>query len=159
MQINQLKKKLIFSCVILFIFFVMLTAHAHKKAPVKPVKVERLSAWKAYNLSDEGNYVLRLSNQKGIPLKALLNNVQVYIPSGALIREDENLRNKSIFIPSTGEYLVQISLLKLLREEGFNISLRSHSFVYIVSKKSFQSAAALEIYKIGPAKPFLSQSF
>jgi hypothetical protein len=126
---------------------------ANKQMPSTNV-LPRFFSWKSYNLSDEGNYVLRLRNESDIPIKDLITNLHVYIPSSSFLKEQEDYSNH-IFIPSTGEYLVEIDLLKLLQEEGFNISLRSHSFIYLISHKKIKTTN-LEVYKIGPAKPFLS---
>lgn len=122
----------------------------------KPIYVlPKIVDWKAYSLSDEGNYVLRLRNSLDVPIRDLMNNLHVYIPSGAFIKQNtDDIQN--VFIPSTGEYLVEVNLLKLLSEEGFNISLRSHSFVYVLHNKKLKQIANLEVYKLGPAKPYLS---
>lgn len=133
------------------------SSEAQKKNLVKKTALRKMVHWQAYNLTEEGSYVLRLNNQSAQPIENLLQNIDVYIPATSFVKEHER-NSKQIFIPSSGEYLVQVNLLKLLREEGLNVSLRSHSFVYLVSQKPTKNLE-LEVYKIGPAKPLLSQAY
>lgn len=133
------------------------SSEAQKKNLVKKETLRKMVHWKAYNLTEEGSYVLRLNSQSGQPVEKLVHNIDVYIPATSFVKEHAR-NSKQIFIPSSGEYLVQVQLLKLLREEGLSISLRSHSFVYLVSEKPAKDLE-LEVYKIGPAKPLLSQAY
>jgi hypothetical protein len=155
---NILTSKAVLPGLLLFVvlaFSVANSSEAMHKNVVAKTSISKPAHWKAYNLADEGSYVLRLNNLADKPVASLLKEINVYIPATSFVKDHEHYA-KQIFVPSSGEYLVQVNLLKLLREEGLNVSLRSHSFVYVVLQKP--TNIDLEVYKIGPAKPLLSQA-
>ena len=77
----MLLKKLL---ILFFCIFLNLPSGAIKKtAP------QRQLYWKTYNLTDEGNYVLRLRNNTDLPIKDLISNFHIYIHSNSFIKQNQ----------------------------------------------------------------------
>lgn len=119
----------------------------------KPIKS---LSWKTFSLNDEGLYVLKINSKTTIPLAELVRDFHIYISTNSLNEENYEASEK-IFIPSSGETLIELSPLKLLSEEGVSLAFKSHALIYLTSPEN-SSIPEIEIYKIGPSSPIMADS-
>ena len=108
--------------------------------------------WQTYNLPTEGNYVLRIVDNHDIPLEQFIREYKIYITADSVGSGQAEERRK-VFIPSSGESLVELNALPLLREEGLNLSFKANSLIYLVAPKE-NPLPNLQAYKLGPASSF-----